>query len=412
MADGNDANGTARSRLTRRALLAGAGGGVLAAPVLAQRLVGDGMIDLGLPGGPSERPLTPRFPGKGEMVVHRVRPPVLETPMAVFDQGTITPNDRFFVRWNWDIPTQINAAAHRVEVGGAVRQPVSLTLDDIANAGDHVDVVAINQCAGNGRGFSQPRVTGGQWGNGAMGCARWTGVRLKDVLAKAGVADGAARVRFAGLDVPMVDGAPQFIKSIPIDIAMRDDVLVAWGMNGEPLPLLHGYPLRIVVPGWFSTYWVKMLSTIEVLTGDDDSYYVAKTYRVPVVPVTPQDKGFETVPVSVMPPRSFITSHADGAVIALGQPLELRGIAMGGDAALAKVDMVGAGLELPCELGPDEGKYGFRRWSLRIPEVTGDLTQIGARATNANGITQPAEQAWNPSGYARNVIERISLRAQ
>ena len=412
MADGNDATGTARSRLTRRALLAGAGGGVLAAPVLAQRLIGDGMIDLGLPGGPSERPLTPRFPGKGEMVVHRVRPPVLETPMAVFDQGTITPNDRFFVRWNWDMPTQINAAAHRVAVGGAVRQPVSLTLDDIANAGDHVDVVAINQCAGNGRGFSQPRVTGGQWGNGAMGCARWTGVRLKDVLAKAGVADGAARVRFAGLDVPMVDGAPQFIKSIPINIAMRDDVLVAWGMNGEPLPLLHGYPLRIVVPGWFSTYWVKMLSTIEVLTGDDDSYYVAKTYRVPVAPVTPQDKGFETVPVSVMPPRSFITSHADGAVIALGQPLELRGIAMGGDAALAKVDLVGVGLELPCELGPDEGTYGFRRWSLRIPEVTGDLTQIGARATNANGITQPAEQAWNPSGYARNVIERISLRAQ
>ncbi len=412
MAHGDGAIGKTRSRLTRRALLAGAGGGVLAAPVLAQRLIGEGMIDLGLPGGPSERALTPHFPGKGEMIVQRVRPPVLETPMAVFDHGTITPNDRFFVRWNWDMPTRINAAAHRVAVGGAVRQPVSLTLDDIAKAGEHVEVVAINQCAGNGRGLSQPRVTGSQWGNGAMGCARWTGVRLKDVLAKAGVGEGAARVRFAGLDVPMTDDAPQFIKSIPIDIAMRDDVLVAWGMNGEPLPLLHGYPLRIVVPGWFSTYWVKMLSTIEVLTGDDDSYYVAKTYRVPTTPVEPGDNGFATVPVSTMPPRAFITSHTDGAAIRLGQPLELRGIAMGGDAGLARVDLVGEGLELPCELGPDEGAYGFRRWSLRIPEVTGDLAQIGVRATNANGITQPDQLAWNPSGYARNVIERINLRAQ
>lgn len=408
---GTDAANSSRGKLTRRVLLAGAGT-ALAAPALGQRLISGGMIDLGLPGGPSERALTPRFPGKGEMIVHRIRPPILETPMTVFDEGTITPNDRMFVRWNWNMPTQIKAAEHRVAVGGAVKQPVSLTLDEIAAAGEHVEVVAINQCAGNGRGLSQPRVTGGQWGNGAMGCARWTGVRLKDVLAKAGVGDAATRVRFAGLDVPMTDGAPQFIKSIPIDIAMRDDVLVAWGMNGEPLPLLHGYPLRIVVPGWFSTYWVKMLATIEVLTGEDDSYYVAKSYRVPAQPVTPKDKDFETVAITAMPPRSFITSHHDQDVIALGKPLTLRGIAMGGDAALAKVDLVGNGIELPCQLGPDEGPYAFRRWSVTIPDVRTDLTGIGVRATNVNGAVQPDTLNWNPSGYARNVIERITLRAQ
>ncbi len=399
-----------QARLTRRVLLAGAGT-ALATPVLAQKL-----INLALPGGPSERLLEPRFPGKAEMIVQRIRPPVLETPMAVFDQGTITPNDRMFVRWNWDFPTRIVAADHRVKISGAVSRPLSLTLDEIAGAGDRIEIVAINQCAGNGRGLSEPRVTGTQWGNGAMGNARWTGVRLRDVIDMAGVAGNAARVRFTGLDVPLADGAPQFIKSVPIDIAMRDDVLIAWAMNGEPLPIMHGYPLRIVVPGWFSTYWVKMLSGIEVLTGEDDSYYVAKTYRVPTAPVTPADieadKDFATVPITVMPPRAFITSHADGNAIAAGAPLTLRGIAMGGDAALARVDLVGAGLELACELGPDEGKYGFRRWSVTVPEVTGDLIGLGVRAANVNGAVQPETLVWNPSGYARNVIERIALRAR
>lgn len=403
----------AEGKLTRRALIASAAGGALAAPGLAQKLIAEGMIDLGLPGGPSLRPLAPVFPGKGAMIVQRIRPPILETPMSVFGEGIITPNDRFFVRWNWDMPTSVKAADHRVAVGGAVKQALSLTLDEIAAAGEHIEVVAINQCAGNGRGLSQPRVTGGQWGNGAMGCARWTGVRLKDVLAKAGVAEGATRVRFAGLDVPLTDGAPQFIKSVPMDIAMRDDVLVAWGMNGEPLPLLHGYPLRIVVPGWFSTYWVKMLSTIEVLTGEDDSYYVAKTYRVPAAPVTPDDKDFATVPITAMPPRSFITSHADGDLVARGKPVTLHGIAMGGDAALARVDLVGeGGLDIPCNLGPDEGPYAFRRWSVTIPHVTTDLANIGVRAANVHGAVQPEVLVWNPSGYARNVIERITLRAQ
>jgi DMSO/TMAO reductase YedYZ molybdopterin-dependent catalytic subunit len=400
------------SKLTRRALIAGASAGTVGAALAAQG-IGSQLIDLGLPGGPSLRPLTPAFPGKGEMIVQRIRPPLLETPMSVFRDSTITPNDRFFVRWNWDMPTSVKAADHRVAVGGAVKQAVSLTLDDIASAGEHVEVVAINQCAGNGRGLSEPRVTGTQWGNGAMGCAKWTGVRLKDVLAKAGLAAAATRVRFAGLDVPLTTGAPQFIKSIPLDIAMRDDVLVAWAMNDEPLPLLHGFPLRIVVPGWFSTYWVKMLSTIEVLTGEDDSYYVAKSYRMPAVPITPEDKDFPTVAITAMGPRAFITSHDDGAVVAKGKPLVLEGIAMGGDAALTKVDLVGSdGLNIPCTLGPDEGTFAFRRWSVTIPAITGNLEGIGVRAANAKGAVQPESLAWNPSGYARNVIERITLRAQ
>lgn len=400
------------SRFTRRALIAGGTSAALAAPALA-KLAGGGLIDLGLPGGPSLRPTTPAFPGKGDMIVQRIRPPLLETPLEVFREGTITPNDRHFVRWNWPMPTEVKAANHRVAVGGAVKQAVSLTLDDIAGAGEHVSVVAVNQCAGNGRGLSEPRVTGTQWGNGAMSCAKWTGVRLKDVLAKAGVAEGAKRVRFAGLDVPLTDGAPQFIKSIPLEVAMRDDVLVAWAMNDEPLPILHGFPLRIVVPGWFSTYWVKMLATIEVLPGEDESHYVAESYRWPTVPVKPGDKDFPTVPIEAMPPRAFITSHADGGLIAKGKALTLEGFAFGGDTGLAKVELVGEGWSVPCTLGPDEhGRYAFRRWSVTLPQVAGDLTQIGAKATNLKGAAQPDALVWNPSGYARNVIERITLRAQ
>jgi DMSO/TMAO reductase YedYZ molybdopterin-dependent catalytic subunit len=394
-------------KLSHRALLAGAGGAALAAPVLAKKLV-----DLGLPGGPSLRPLAPVFPGKSEMIVQRVRPPLLEAPMSVFAEGIITPNDRHFVRWHWDMPTRIDAAAYRVRVGGAVKRPVSLTLADIAAAGEHVSVVAVNQCAGNGRGLSDPRVAGAQWGNGAMACAKWTGVRLRDVLAKAGLAASGRRVSFAGLDVPPIAGAPQFTKSIPLDVALRDDVLVAWGMNDAPLPLLNGYPLRIVVPGWFSTYWVKMLSTITVLTeAEDSAFFMAKGYRMPLGPITPEDKDFPTVPITTMPPRAFITSHADGDVVARGKPLTLKGIAMGGEAALARVDLVGPGWERPCTLGPDAGPYAFRRWEVTLPPPEGDLVGIGVRAANVRGAVQPDRLVWNPSGYARNVIERITLRA-
>lgn len=391
--------------LSRRTLIASGAIGTVALPALAERLV-----DLKLPGGPSQRPLSPIFPQKGEMIVQRVHPPLLETPFEVFDRGVITPNDRFFVRWSGGVmPTEIKAASYRLKLHGAIKQPVALTLDEVARAGETVEVTAVNQCAGNGRGLQEPRVGGAQWAHGAMGNAKWRGVRLRDVLDRAGMGSNARRVRFAGLDTPMIEGAPQFTKSLPIDIARRDDVIIAWGMNGEMLPLLNGYPLRLVVPGWFATYWVKMLSDIEILDRDqDDSYFMAKTYRMPTVPVAPGDKGFPTNPITTMPPRSWITSHAGGTRVERGRPIELRGIAMGGDAGVARVEVIVDGKPIPATLGADEGTLGFRRWSLTLPPMAGE-TAIGTRCTNANGIAQPETQAWNPSGYARNVIERITL---
>ena len=386
--------------------MAGAGLSLAGGALAAAR----GFVDLRLPDGPGARPLSPRFPQKGEMIVQRVRPPLLETPFEVFDSGTITPNDRHFVRWSGGaMPTLVDTSAFRLTVRGGVKAPLSLSLAELLRAGEHVDVTAVNQCAGNSRGFSQPRVSGAQWGHGAMSNAVWRGVRLRDVLDKAGLGGEAKRVRFAGLDVPAMPGAPQKIKSLPIDVARRDDVLIAFAMNGEALPLLNGFPLRLVVPGWFATYWIKMLSDIEVLTVDeDDSYFMAKTYRMPAVPVRPGDKDFPTVPVTTMGPRSFVTSHADGAEVPHGKLIELRGIAFGADAAVKSVALSGFKPEFIKLEGPSDA-FGFQRWSSAVKAAGLDIN-IAVRCTNAKGVTQPDEQAWNPSGYARNVVERITLR--
>jgi DMSO/TMAO reductase YedYZ molybdopterin-dependent catalytic subunit len=409
-------------QMNRRTLIAGAGLGVAGGAIAAA----NGIVDLHLPGGPSERPLTPRFPQKGEMIVQRIRPPLLETPFEVFDSGVITPNDRHFVRWHYsDIPTSIDVASYRVAVHGAVKAPQSLSLAEVLKAGEHIEWAAVNQCAGNGRGLFEPRVAGAQWANGAMSNAKWRGVRLRDVLDKAGVGGDAKLVRFKGLDKPLVDGAPHFAKSIPIDIARRDDTILAFAMNGEALPLLNGFPLRLVVPGWFSTYWVKMLSDIEVLTTEDDNFWMAKAYRMPTVPVKPGDKDFLTVPVTTMGPRSFVTSHADGATFDPRKPVELSGIAFGGESGVSKVELRLDCLDHfgpegntapPCpggavQLGPEEGPHGFRRWTHRVEYALFKSLVVQTRCTNANGVAQPDAQAWNPSGYARNVVERIALRS-
>jgi DMSO/TMAO reductase YedYZ molybdopterin-dependent catalytic subunit len=390
--------------VTRRALIAGAGAGsALALPVLAQR-----MVDLGLPGGPSARPLLPRFPQKREMIVQRVHPPLLETPFAVYDRSLLTPNDRHFVRWHWDVPTSIDVSRYRVAVYGAVQSPLTLSLNQVLNAGPHIELTAVNQCAGNGRGFFEPRVAGAQWGQGAMANAQWRGVRLRDVLEKAGLRTGARFVRFKGLDKPPVEGAPHYIKSIPVDVARADDTIIAFAMNGTALPLLNGFPLRVVVPGWYSTYWVKMLSDIEVLTNDDQNFWMAKAYRMPTVPVKPGDAGFTTRPISKMVPRAWITSHSDGARV----PKTVSGIAMGGDTGVAKVELIvqdGDGHVVAAQLGPEEGKYGFRRWSATLPEIYSDA-RIGPRCTNTDGATQPMTQSWNPNGYARDGVEFITMK--
>ena len=244
-----------------------------------------------------------------------------------------------------------------------------------------------------------------------MGNARWVGVSLKHILDKAGVEPGAVCVRFSGKDKPVVDTAPGFAKSLAVDHARDGEVMVAFQMNGQQLPLLNGFPLRLIVPGWYSTYWVKALDYIEVLDHADDGYWMAKAYKIPATPranVAPDAKGFPTVPINRMVPRSWITSVADGASVPLRPTLPVGGIAMGGDQAVARVDVSADGGRswTPARLGPDMGRYGFRRFDaeLRLPGSRGPLSLM-SRCTNTAGAAQAMTPNWNPGGFMRDCVE-------
>jgi DMSO/TMAO reductase YedYZ molybdopterin-dependent catalytic subunit len=369
-----------------------------------------------LPFANGQRKLVSTFPQKGAMILQRTSPPLLETPFDVFDRGVFTANDRFYVRWHLaNIPTVIDPADFTLNVHGHVRQPIALSMRDLVHDFPVFEIAAVNQCSGNSRGFFNPRVAGGEWANGAMGNALWRGVRLKDVLDRAGVADGAVQVRFRGLDTGVLPQTPNFIKSLAVDHARDGEVMIAYEMNGEPLPLLNGFPLRLVVPGWYATYWVKMLSDIEVLEARDENYWMSKAYLIPDTPganITPQQKDVTLVPINRMVPRSFFTSLADGAVVKRGQSLAVRGIAFGGDTGVAKVQLSADGGHRwqDAHLGADHGKYSFRRWELALHFATAGPQALMVKAVNTSGVVQPAAANWNGGGYMRNVIESVSVR--
>jgi hypothetical protein len=247
-----------------------------------------------------------------------------------------------------------------------------------------------------------------------MGNARWTGVRLRDLLDRAGVKAGAIAVRFNGLDEPVVDGAPDFMKSLDIDHARDGEVMVAFAMNGEQLPLLNGFPLRLIVPGWYSTYWIKTLNDIEVLDAPDTNYWMATAYRIPDTPhanVAPGQTGFKSVPINRMVPRSFFTNVKSGDPVRSGAAVLLRGIAFGGDRGVAQVEIsTDQGQSWQnTSLGRDEGKYSFRQWSTQITPPQSGKLMLQARCTNTQGEAQPAKPNWNGGGFMRNVIESVEL---
>jgi len=374
-----------------------------------------GASNVELPFVNGRRPLTTDFPQKGAMLLQRTRPPLLETPFEVFDQGVFTPNDRFYVRWHLaDIPTVVDPATFRLKIHGHVRQPIAFTLDDLVREFEPFEIAAVNQCSGNSRGFFAPRVPGGQWANGAMGNALWTGVRLKDVLDRAGVSVGAIDVRFNGLDSGVIPQTPDFMKSLAVDHARDGEVMIAYAMNGQPLPLLNGFPLRLVVPGWYATYWVKMLDDIEVLDRPDDNFWTTRAYLIPDTPyanVTPGQAGVKMIPINRMVPRSFFSNVRDGAVVRYGTTLNLRGIAFGGDSGVAQV-LVSSDTGRhwqQARLGPDHGKYSFRQWEAALHVGAPGALRLMVKTVNAAGAAQPDQPNWNGAGFMRNVIESVSM---
>src|SRR2546423_1166536 len=271
----------AMSDFRRRDFLRSSGltvlGGIAFGPMLTSRAADS----IAMPFANGERQLV-KFPQKRPMILVTTRPPQLETPFPVFNEGIFTPNDAFLVRYHLaQIPTSIDPDKFTVTIKGKVNAPLTLSLEDLKTKFEPVEIAAVNQCSGNSRGFSSPRVSGGQLGNGAMGNARWKGARLKDVLKKAGLAAEANQVTFNGLDSPPVEKIPDFVKSLDIDQALEEEVLLAYEMNGEPLPMLNGYPLRLVLPGYYGTYWVKHVNEIAVVEETFKGYWMDPGYRVP-----------------------------------------------------------------------------------------------------------------------------------
>jgi len=237
-------------------------------------------LPAGLPDGVYDTAIYDTLPGKKPLIKLSYRPPNYETPLSYF-VGAITPSDAFFVRYHLaDIPLAVDPDQFTLEVKGKVDKPLKLSLSDI-KAMPPVELLAVNQCSGNGRGFFEPRVAGGQVGNGLMGNARWKGVALKTVLDMAGVQPSAKQATFNGLDEPLLEATPDFIKALDIDHARDGEVMLAYAMNGADLPMLNGYPLRLVVPGHYGTYWVKHLNEITVIDTVFDGFWMKSAYRVP-----------------------------------------------------------------------------------------------------------------------------------
>jgi DMSO/TMAO reductase YedYZ molybdopterin-dependent catalytic subunit len=356
-----------------------------------------------------------RFPQKVALRALNDRAPCLETPWEYY-RYDLTPNEAFYVRWHLEaIPTHVDLRTWRLRVAGHVEHPLELSMEDLRRM-EAVSVVAVNQCSGNSRSLFSPRVPGGQWVNGAMGSARWTGVRLRDLLRQAGLRAGAVQVSFQGLDEAPLPSVPDFVKALEVDHARQPEVLVAYEMNGAPLPMLNGFPARLVVPGWYATYWVKALATITVLDHRFAGYWMATAYHIPATPAaheSPQAPAKETVPISRMNVRSFFVRPDPDTRMPIGQACELEGIAFDGGTGIRQVEVSsdGGGSWSAARLGEDLGRFSFRRWHADwSPPARGEY-RLQVRAVNNAGEVQPVQANWNRGGYMRNVIEEIRVIA-
>jgi sulfite dehydrogenase (cytochrome) subunit A len=363
-----------------------------------------------------DRPLV-RYPEKTDLYLLTSRPPQLETPMKYFEHA-ITPHEAFYVRYHLSgIPTTVDLSTWRLRVEGHVERPLQLSFDDLRTKFPPTKIVAVNQCSGNSRSRFEPRVFGGQWGDGAMGNAAWVGVRLQDILKAAGPKAGAVDATFGGLDGPPAPSIPDFAKPLNLSwLEGQPDVLVAYEMNGDELPMLNGFPARLVVPGMYATYWVKHLSEINVLDHAFDGFWMKTAYRIPDTPcgcVGPGTKLAHTVPINRMNVRSFIITPANGARVAAGKPTTLKGIAFDGGYGIRQVEISDddGAVWRRAELGEDLGPYSFREWSMRWTPPRPGKHRLMVRATNRAGESQPFEPLWNPAGYLRNVIERSEVTA-
>jgi DMSO/TMAO reductase YedYZ molybdopterin-dependent catalytic subunit len=357
-----------------------------------------------------------KFPEKADLILRTARPPQLETPLHYFKE-LITPNPAVFVRWHIsNIPTSVDLKDWGLRVGGNTEKEIRLSMEDLKKF-ERVTYTAVMQCSGNGRSFFDPRVAGGQWGNGAMANVTWTGARLRDILSMAGIKEGSVDVSFNGLDTGPLPSVPDFIKSLPVDTALEEDIIVSYEMNGGHMPLLNGFPARLIVPGWYATYWVKALTEISVLPKAFDGFWMKSAYRIPDTPcgcIPPGSAPKKTIPIHRMTTRSLIIEPAGDTRLPLNKPCEVVGIAFSGGYGIrdVTVSVDGGKTWKEAELGKDMGRYAWIQWRYPWRPNRPGTYSLMARATNSVGESQPLDSLWNPAGYLWNKIEKTEVRVR
>lgn len=349
--------------------------------------------------------------GKEKLIVRSLRPEDLETPVTLLNSW-LTPNDLFYVRHHSYAPevTAEAGSAWTVEVGGLVDKPLKITLAELKKL-PRATVTVTLECAGNGRAFHDPPVAGIQWEKGAVGTARWTGARLSDVLKLAGVAQSAKYVLLDGADQP-VGKMPDFQRNLPLEKALHPDTILAYEMNGETLPHLHGFPLRAVAPGWEGAYAVKWLNRVTLIEKEHDGFFVKTAYRYPNIRVAP---GAAVPPENMLPltglvVKSLINYPADGASFKPGK-VKIAGFAWAGDVSIRRVEVsLDQGMTwVPARLGREKERYAWQSFEYEFDIRTPGSYLLMARATDERGQTQPVAPHWNPSGYLWNVIDRVRI---
>ena len=402
---------------TRRDFLKVSAGGLLLAG--SMRWTGNAEAANELPAGAIESGQLDSLPGKVALIKKSFRPPNFETPVSYFNEA-FTPNNAFFVRYHLaSIPEMVDAAQWRLAISGeSLEKPFELTYESLTHEFETVELAAVCMCSGNRRGFSQPHVPGVQWGHGAIGNARWRGVRLRDVLSRAGLKKDAVEIVLGGADGAVLDKTPDFVKSIPVWKAMDESTLVAFAMNGEKLPHWNGFPARIVVPGWTATYWMKHVTSISAVAQPFKGFWMNPAYRIPKgkFPIIDRFTSQETeanTPITEMVVNSLITSPDNGRTVRHGEAITVGGVAWDGGYGIATVEVSEDEGKIwqSAQLGTDLGRYSWRQWTHRFTPARPGRHAVLARATNRAGATQTFELIFNPAGYHNNVIQRVEIEA-
>ena len=392
--------------VTRRRVVAGSIGGLLVSSL-------NGPLAFGAAEASAESLV--QLPGKRPLIKRTFRPPNFETPLSDL-RSQYTANDAFFVRYHLASIPEIDARTWRLRIGGAsANRTLELSLDELKRDFKRVDLAAINQCSGNRRGLFIPRAGGVQWTYGAMGNALWGGVRLRDVLNRVGVKGDALEVVLDGGDGAPLPGTPDFVKSLPVERALDEHTLIAFEMNGKPLPHWNGAPARLVVPGWTATYWVKHLTSINVEPKAFDGFWMKSAYRIPTGAFPgarfASQENPQTTPITEILINALVTSHVDGDRLERGRATELVGWAWDGGSGISTVEVSSDEGQSwrPAKLGEAPSSYSWRGFRMPLDTAKSGPLRIAVRATGRNGARQPDKLTPNPSGYHHNMIQTLTL---